>query len=321
MSQKIKEIPEYMYPQNDFIFKRLFGYEGNEEITKNFVENIIGENITKLEFKNPYLLRESKNDKEEILDIKVLLDNHVQCDIEIQVSNEHDVEKRILDSWAKMYRQSIGKGKNYISMQRTIVIFITTFDIDNLKVIKDYKTKWEIQEEKTKIRLTDMLEIDIIELSKAKKQIRNGTFDEVKTLKDWITFLINPKELEGSGMEEMSEEVKQAYEVWQRLNLNEEEREIAEKRYLELASREYGKEYERKLGRKQGREQGLKEGKEQGLKEGREEGIKEGIKQGKEQGIHEEKIKIAKEMLKEKIDIETIANITKLTKEEIQKLK
>lgn len=101
---KNQEIPEYMYPQNDFIFKRLFGYEGNEEITKDLVSSIIGKPIKTLEFKNPYLLRETKDDKEEILDIKACLDNNIQCDIEIQVGNNHDVEKRILDSWSKMYR-------------------------------------------------------------------------------------------------------------------------------------------------------------------------------------------------------------------------
>ena len=74
---KTQEIPAYMYPQNDFIFKRLFGYEGNEEITKNLVSNIIGEEIKTLEFKNPYLLRETKDDKEEILDIKASLNNDI----------------------------------------------------------------------------------------------------------------------------------------------------------------------------------------------------------------------------------------------------
>ena len=76
-----REIPEYMYPKNDFIFKRLFGYEGNEDITKHLVSNIIGEKIKTLEFKNPYLLRETKDDKEEILDIKASLNNNIQCDI------------------------------------------------------------------------------------------------------------------------------------------------------------------------------------------------------------------------------------------------
>ena len=290
---KTKEIPEYMYPQNDFIFKRLFGYEGNEEITKNLVSNIIGEEIKTLEFKNPYLLRETKNDKEEILDIKAFLNNDIQCDIEIQVGNNHDVEKRILNSWAKMYRQSIGKSKKYKNMKRTIVIFITMFDIDNLKELEQYKTKWEIQEEKLKIKLTDVFEIDIIELSKAKKQLKKGTFEELKNLKDWVTFLINPKELEEeSKMEEMSEEVRKAYELWQSLNLNEEEREIAEQRFLELASNEDAKAYERKIGREEGREEGKKEKQQE----------------------------IIKAMFKEGITISTIARITKMSEEEIKEL-
>ena len=294
---KTQEKPEYMYPKNDFIFKRLFGYEGNEDITKHLVSNIIGEKIKKLEFKNPYLLRETKEDKEEILDIKVCLDDDVQCDIEIQVGNNHDIEKRILDSWAKMYRQSIGKSKEYIKMKRTIIIFITMFDVDSLKVIPQYKTKWEIQEEKLKIKLTDVFEVDIIELSKAKKQLMCGTFEAPKDMKDWVTFLINPKEMEEkSKMEEMSEEVKKAYELWQNLNLNEEEREIAERRYKELASIEYAKKYEHKLGREEGKEEGRIEGERKKQKE------------------------IAKKLLKMGMKIEEVSEATGLNIEEIKDL-
>lgn len=300
MSKK-QEVPEYMYPQNDFIFKRLFGYEGNEDITKDLVSNIIGEQIKTLEFKNPYLLRETEDDKEEILDIKACLDNNIQCDIEIQVGNNHDVEKRILDSWSKMYRQSIGKSKKYKNMKRTIVIFITTFDIDNLRGVNNYRTRWKILEENLKIELTDVFQIDIIELSKAKRQAKKGIFEESKNLRDWVTFLINPKELEESWMEEMSEEVKKAYELWQSLNLNQEERELAEQRFMELSSREYAKEYEKKLGREEGR------------KEGRKEGIKEGrLKSQKE---------IAKQMLEKGFDKDLIVEITKLSREEIDNLK
>ena len=216
------------------------------------------------------------------------------------------------------------------------------FDIDSLKKVEQYKTKWQIQEEKLKIKLTDVFEIDIIELSKAKRQLMQGTFEEPKDIKDWVTFLINPKELEESEMEEMSEEVRKAYELWQSLNLNQEERERAEERFMELASTEYAIEYERKLARrralregrkqgiKEGRAQGIKEGKEQGIKEGKEQGIKEGkeqgIKEGKEQGIKEgieqgknkKQKEIAKKLLEIGIDTEKIIEATGLTKEEIE---
>ena len=199
-------------------------------------------------------------------------------------------------------------------MKRTIVIFITLFDVDSLKVIPDsYKTKWYIQEEKLKLKLTDVFEIDIIELSKAKRQMLNQTFDAPKGIKDWVTFLINPKEVEESNMDEMSEEVKKAYEQWQNLNLSEEEREIAEHRFKELESLEYAKKYEHDLGRNEGREEGRAEGLEEGRAEGRKEGHAEGLTEGKQE--------IAKKLLAKGFDIETIAEITELTIEEIEKLK
>ena len=60
---------------------------------------------------------------------------------------------------------------------------------------------------------------------------------------------------------------------------------------------------------------------EEGIKEGIEKGMEKGIEKGMEKGKKEEKIKIAKTSLKQNIDIATIAMITNLTIEEIEKLK
>ena len=53
---------------------------------------------------------------------------------------------------------------------------------------------------------------------------------------------------------------------------------------------------------------------------GKEEGKKEGIEKGIEEGKKKEKLEIAIEMLKEKMPIDTIAKLTKLSKEEIEKI-
>ena len=45
------------------------------------------------------------------------------------------------------------------------------------------------------------------------------------------------------------------------------------------------------------------------------------IAQAKDEGISEEKIKVAKKMLAENMDIEIISKITELTKEEIKNIK
>jgi len=65
----------------------------------------------------------------------------------------------------------------------------------------------------------------------------------------------------------------------------------------------------------------MQNAKEEGLEEGRAEGLEEGTKIGIEQGSKQEKIEIAKNMLKENMDIDIISEITSLTKEEIEKLR
>jgi predicted transposase/invertase (TIGR01784 family) len=55
--------------------------------------------------------------------------------------------------------------------------------------------------------------------------------------------------------------------------------------------------------------------------EGVEKGIEKGIEKGKAEGIRKRNIEIAKSLLKQDISIDIIATVTKLSKEEIQKLK
>ncbi len=73
------------------------------------------------------------------------------------------------------------------------------------------------------------------------------------------------------------------------------------------------------------REEGLEEGREKGLKEGMQQGIKQGIKEGKKEGIREgskqSTIEIAKKMLHNNENIETIMKYTGLSKNEIEALK
>ncbi|MBR2708372.1 MAG: hypothetical protein IKE90_02920, partial [Bacilli bacterium] len=68
------------------------------------------------------------------------------------------------------------------------------------------------------------------------------------------------------------------------------------------------------------RDNELKYAKEEAIKEGRKEGIKEGRKEGIKEGQEQNRIEIAKEMIKDNVNIKTIAKYTHLTVETIQKL-
>ena len=63
-----------------------------------------------------------------------------------------------------------------------------------------------------------------------------------------------------------------------------------------------------------------RKGIEKGREEGREEGRKEGRKEGIEEWRKEEKIKIARNMKLSGLDTNTIAKITNLSEDEIDKL-
>lgn len=191
-------IAELLDPKNDYVFKRIFGHTGNEEITKGLLQSIIPDKIDKIELdSNPITEKDLLDDKVGILDIKAKLnDGNVNCDIEMQVVDQKDIEKRILFYWSKMYIQTLKVGEDYENLKRCIVILITDYDLDKLKEIPEYVTKWKIREEKySKLVLTNDLELYIISLEKAK----NSTKNKKEELYNWLKFINNPREVTRNG--------------------------------------------------------------------------------------------------------------------------
>ena len=141
-------IADLLNPKNDYVFRRIFGYVGNEDVTKSLLEAIIPEKINKIELDcNPITEKDLLNDKVGILDIKAKLNNNVNCNIEMQIADKNNIEKRMLFYWSKMYTQSIKSGDEYETLERTIVILMSDYNLDNLANLPEYLTKWNIREE------------------------------------------------------------------------------------------------------------------------------------------------------------------------------
>ena len=141
----------------------------------------------------------------------------------MQVVDQKDIEKRILFYWSKMYIQTIKAGNDYENLKRCIVILISDYDLEKLKKVPEFVTKWKITEEKyPKLVLTNVLELYIIEAEKAKNIIekRQGQLD------NWIRFINNPEE--ESDMD--NEEIKQARKVLKKISQDERERRLTELR-------------------------------------------------------------------------------------------
>ena len=277
---------------NDYVFKRIFGKKGNEDITTSFIEAVTGVRYDEINLEDtPILERDLFENKIGILDVKVIANKENDIDLEMQVVKSEYIADRILWYWSKMYSSSIERGKSYNNTKRAICILIADFNLENLKLIQDYHTKWNIREEKyTNIILTEKLEIHIIELEKL-ENIKTLN-DTEKKLLNWCKFIKSPVEVEDSIMSE-NEEIKKAKEELDKISQDAKERRLAELREKALMD-------------------------EIAI---RDSGFKEGIEQGLKEGSQQEKISIAKNLLKLKVDINSISQATGLSVEEIENLK
>ena len=68
---------------NDYVFKRVFAKEGNENILKDLLEAVLDIKIEKVEVQNPEIPKEAIEDKLSVLDIKAQLDEKTIVDIEM----------------------------------------------------------------------------------------------------------------------------------------------------------------------------------------------------------------------------------------------
>ena len=272
-------------PTNDYVFKRIFGRVGNEEITKSFINSILDTKIESVNLEgNTILEKDLLDDKVGILDIKAKLDNEVLCDIEMQVLNYKNIDKRIMFYWSKLYSSNIKSGQNYNSLKKTISILIANFEMENLNKIPKGHTEWKIREKNfSKIVLTNVFELHIIELPKIKR------LKKEKNLEKWIKLLLNPDELGEFDMEN-DEAIKKAKEELDKLSQDEYEIRLAELRMKHIMDSKAIEDY------------------------GYDKGLEEGLKQGLEQA----KIEIAKRMLEQGKSIEEIMELTELSKEDIE---
>ena len=296
--EEVKLEKPLLKPKIDIVFQSLFSKENNE-ITKNFVQSLLGKKINKIEINNDKeLFREKPDDKLGMLDLQLDIDNEEKIDVEIQLIDKHNIEQRLLYYWSKLYSSTIKIGDDYANSKRVVLIAILDYDLDLTKFSKEMQTQWMLRETKNPEKLlTDKLEIDIIELRKVKHEYEKNK-DNKKA--QWMMFLDDPNLKEVKEIMKRNKEIEDAVVVVHKMTEDEKMQRLADLREKAI------------MDEKAIRRAGVEEGREEGRKEGRKEGIKEGIKEGK--------LLIAKKMKEEKIDIETICRITELSKTEIEKL-
>ena len=91
-----KEIRKFLAPNNDIVFKRLFGKKGNERLIKDFLEAILNIEIETVDLgKEVQLQPERIEQKLGILDVRVTLKDGTKIDVEMQNINYGNIEQRL----------------------------------------------------------------------------------------------------------------------------------------------------------------------------------------------------------------------------------
>ena len=292
--KEIKKLPL----TSDVVFKRVFSKEGNEDILKSLLEAVLEIPIKRVTVKNPELPRNLYDSKAGVLDVKVEIDENILCDIEMQVQDLKNIDKRSTHYMSKMLSDELKKSEEYIQVKKTIVINFLNFEFYQRN---SYRSVAHMKFEKTKPQefidmgytkedeiATKDLEMHFIEIPKfVKKNSEANT-----KLEQWLWLIVGREEKIKMAKKE-NKEIKKAMDIIDEMSMDPKEWELYESRRLAIMDYNTGMHQSREDGRAEGRKEGEKK----------------------------KQLEIAKELLKLGMNIDDIQKAPKLTKEEIENLK
>ena len=120
----------------DFAFKLLFT-RGSPRLLISLLNAIFANKkipriIESVTIQNPYLDKETINDKLSILDIRAVLDDGTIVLIEMHMYGLGELKAKTIRSWARAYGEELESGSNYMTQPPTISIAFTNGNVEPL---------------------------------------------------------------------------------------------------------------------------------------------------------------------------------------------
>ena len=269
--------------KSDIMFKAFFNRKENEGFLEEFLESILKRKVIIKTIGHDLRLEQlSKDQKFGILDLGVELENGEFINIEIQLRNYKNIEKRTLFYASKKVTEQLDTGDDFRNLKPIIVIAILDYSFIELP---EYITETvRVASKHREYEINNDVKYYYIELNKFRKQ--NPDMND--KLSQWLSFL----DMEREDLLEMAcknnKKVKKAFENYNVLTGDAEIKRLAE---LKLMAK-----LEEKSALDCAKEEGEKIGK------------------------RKKQLEIAKKLIKQKMSIKQIAEITELSKSEIEEL-
>lgn len=310
----LKRIPldRLMDLKIDYAFKQLFGSEKNKDITVVFLNAILQrtgrERIKDISFSNTEAGGEYELDKQSRLDLLVVTNEDEWINVEIQFTDKYDMVKRSIYYWSGVYRSQMKRKMGYRELHPVIAINLLNFSM--FDQTERFHTHYHLYEDEEKFKLTDMMEFHFIEMPKliqAWKDEKLNPWDDA--LARWLLLLGMVDDRKGKVYDDIFKELEEiamndeilrtAFQSWEVLSGTQEEILAYEARLKYVLDEEAAV-----------REAELRE----------QEALQKGLQEGRQEGILEGKRMTARRLLAKGMELEDVADLTELTKEQVRKI-
>lgn len=221
------DIKKVLKLKNDIIFKAFFGKKGNERFLKSFLKAMLGIELDiKRVIHDARLEQLSEEDKYGVLDLDVELENGDIVNIEIQLKNLKNIEKRTAFYAAKKIIENSAPREDYKNRKKVIVIAILNYTLTDLP---EYVTKTiRVAEKHREYEIDNGVEFYYVELEKFRKE----NPDMKDPLNQWLAFI----DMERGDLLEMAKKenkiIKEASKYYDELTGDEELKRLAEVRLM-----------------------------------------------------------------------------------------
>ena len=115
---------ERLRPLNDFIFKKLFGEPESKENLRAFLNAILYNNIGNIKdieiIKDKELTTDEITNKTGIIDVLAKIDDGTHINIEVQLTDQKNMDRRTLFYWSRIYNRGIIKGEDYSNLNKVL---------------------------------------------------------------------------------------------------------------------------------------------------------------------------------------------------------
>lgn len=308
------------YIRFDWAVKRLLRNKANFDVLEGLLTVLLDRQIHIIDILESESNQQDYDDKFNRVDIKARDSENEIIIVEVQVTRELYFLERILYGVAKAITEHMALGDLYSEVKKVYSISILYFDIG-----KGNDYLYHGQNTFTGVHTGDHLQVTVKERDALVQRlpseifpeyflIRVNEFDKVATtpLEEWLDYLKN----DYIRPDTTTPGLKEAREKLVYYNMNPTERADYDRHVDAIMIQNDVLGTAKLEGKIEGRIEGRAEGKAEGRAEGKAEGKAEGLIEGEEKGV----FKVARNMKKMGVPLDTIVLSTGLTKDEIERL-